>query len=63
MMISVSYLSPGEQGWTGPFLGPGLPRHKGILGLFLAGFPPADVCQSTADFVKVSGLPRHGRAG
>lgn len=49
-----------RQGRTGPFLLAGLPRHEGILGRLLAGLAPADVCQSTTDFIKVTGLPRHG---
>ena len=41
------------QGRAGPFLVAGLPHFEGILGHW-QGF------QSTTDFVKVSGLPRHG---
>ena len=52
--------SPGCQGRTGPFLVAGLPRYKGISGQLLARLPPADTCQNTTDFVKVSGVPRHG---
>ena len=48
------------QGRTGHFQVAGLPRHEGILGRLLADPPPADVCQSTTDLIKMSGLPRHG---
>ena len=44
------------QGRTAPFLVTDLPRHKGISRRLLAEFPPAHVCQSTTDFVKVSRL-------
>ena len=36
------------------------PATKALWASFWQGFPPADVCQSTTDFFKVSGLPRHG---
>ena len=47
----------------GPILVADLPCYKGILGQLLEGLSPkdeADVCQSTTDFFKVSGLAHHG---
>ena len=56
----VTFSWPAEQERTGPLLVVGLPHFKGISGQLLAGLAPTDVCQSTTDFLKVSGLPRHG---
>ena len=47
VMPTHSIVWPTMQGTTGPVLLAGLPRHEGISCRLLAGFPPADVCQST----------------
>ena len=55
--MPVCLMQPGR---TGPFLVAGLPCYKSISGQLLVGLPPSDVCQSTTNFFKVSGLPRYG---
>lgn len=53
-------LQASMQGKTGPFLVTSLLHSKDILGQLLAGLPQTDVCQSTKNFMRVSGLPHHG---